>query len=206
MNHNHQVIIVKVCFAVLTGFLLFTIFCSFHSLCFLFLWRTAFWFVLLFAVLGETLKEKQAPRAGLKLSSSSSRLRDFKATVSNMIHNRPSQASQTTQSLHHVGSAVDQTEIKPLSSLAVQPRDWDLENSNEAKSGLSCRYRPTWRPTREPLNVDSIFRSEKRIIPTYSPLSPFSEDCGKLCFFLLFCTLHFFSLYLLINYSYTAQV
>ncbi|XP_040176394.1 inactive ubiquitin carboxyl-terminal hydrolase 54 isoform X3 [Rana temporaria] len=128
---------------------------------------------------GETLKEKQAPRAGLKLSSSSSRLRDFKATVSNMIHNRPSQASQTTQSLHHVGSAVDQTEIKPLSSLAVQPRDWDLENSNEAKSGLSCRYRPTWRPTREPLNVDSIFRSEKRIIPTYSPLSPFSEDCAK---------------------------
>lgn len=128
---------------------------------------------------GETLKEKQAPRAGLKLSSSSSRLRDFKATVSNMIHNRPSQASQTTQSLHHVGSAVDQTEIKPLSSLAVQPRDWELENSNEAKSGLSCRYRPTWRPKREPLNVDSIFRSEKRIIPTYSPLSPFSEDCAK---------------------------
>ncbi|XP_018421519.1 PREDICTED: inactive ubiquitin carboxyl-terminal hydrolase 54 isoform X4 [Nanorana parkeri] len=129
---------------------------------------------------GETLKEKQAPRAGLKLSSSSSRLRDFKATVSNMIHNRPSQASQTMQSLHHVGSAVDQTEIKPLSSLAVQPRDWELENnSNEAKSGLSNRYRPPWRPTREPLNVDSIFRSEKRINSTYSPLCPFAEDPAK---------------------------
>ncbi|XP_068114159.1 ubiquitin carboxyl-terminal hydrolase 54 isoform X3 [Hyperolius riggenbachi] len=126
---------------------------------------------------GETLKEKQAPRAGLKLSCSSSRLRDFKATVSNMIHNRPSQASQTTQNLHHVGSAMDQTEIKPPS--AVQARDWEMENGNEAKSGLSNRYRPTWRPTREPLNVDSIFRSEKRVNNTYSPLSPFSEDSAK---------------------------
>ncbi|XP_063817398.1 inactive ubiquitin carboxyl-terminal hydrolase 54 isoform X2 [Pseudophryne corroboree] len=128
---------------------------------------------------GETLKEKQAPRAGLKLSSSSSRLRDFKATVSNMIHSRPSQASQTTQSLHHVGSAVEQAEIKPPSSLAVRPRDWEMENGNDAKSGVSNRYRPTWRPTREPLNVDSIFRTEKRKNTGYSPLSPFSEDSGK---------------------------
>ncbi|XP_075697784.1 ubiquitin carboxyl-terminal hydrolase 54 isoform X4 [Rhinoderma darwinii] len=128
---------------------------------------------------GETLKEKQAPRAGLKLSSSSSRLRDFKTTVSNMIH-RPSQASQTTQSVHHVGSAVDQAEIKPPASLAVRPRDWDMENnSNEIKSGLSGRYRPTWRPTREPLNVDSVFRHEKRKNTGYSPLSPFSEDSAK---------------------------
>ncbi|XP_066456602.1 inactive ubiquitin carboxyl-terminal hydrolase 54 isoform X4 [Eleutherodactylus coqui] len=129
---------------------------------------------------GETLKEKQAPRAGLKLSSSSSRLRDFKTTVSNMIHSRPSQASQTTPSIHHVGSAVDQAEIKPPSSLAVRPRDWDMENnSNEMKCGLSGRYRPTWRPTREPLNVDSIFRTEKRKNTGYSPLSPFSEDSAK---------------------------
>ncbi|KAG8551943.1 hypothetical protein GDO81_004347 [Engystomops pustulosus] len=129
---------------------------------------------------GETLKEKQAPRAGLKLSSSSSRLRDFKTTVSNMIHSRPSQASQTTPSIHHVGSAVDHTEIKPPSSLAVRPRDWEMENgSNEMKSGLTNRYRPTWRPTREPLNVDSIFRNEKRKNTGYSPLSPFSEDSAK---------------------------
>ncbi|KAM3913792.1 ubiquitin carboxyl-terminal hydrolase 54 isoform 3-T3 [Leptodactylus fuscus] len=129
---------------------------------------------------GETLKEKQAPRAGLKLSSSSSRLRDFKTTVSNMIHSRPSQASQTTPSIHHVGSAVDQAEIKPPSSLAVRPREWEMENnSNDLKSGLTGRYRPTWRPTREPLNVDSIFRNEKRKNTGYSPLSPFSEDSAK---------------------------
>ncbi|XP_044154854.1 inactive ubiquitin carboxyl-terminal hydrolase 54 isoform X2 [Bufo gargarizans] len=129
---------------------------------------------------GETLKEKQAPRAGLKLSSSSSRLRDFKTTVSNMIHSRPSQASQTTQSIHHVGSAVDQAEIKPPSNLVIRPSDWEIENgSNEMKSGLSGRYRPTWRPTREPLNVDSIFRNEKRKNTGYSPLSPFSEDSAK---------------------------
>ncbi|XP_040293878.1 inactive ubiquitin carboxyl-terminal hydrolase 54 isoform X2 [Bufo bufo] len=126
---------------------------------------------------GETLKEKQAPRAGLKLSSSSSRLRDFKTTVSNMIHSRP---SQTTQSIHHVGSAVDQAEIKPPSNLVIRPSDWEIENgSNEMKSGLSGRYRPTWRPTREPLNVDSIFRNEKRKNTGYSPLSPFSEDSAK---------------------------
>lgn len=97
-----------------------------------------------------------------------------------MIHSRPSQASQTTQSIHHVGSAEDQAEIKPPSSLAVRPRDWEIENnSNDLKSGLSGRYRPTWRPTREPLNVDSIFRTEKRKNTGYSPLSPFSEESGK---------------------------
>ncbi|XP_041427038.1 inactive ubiquitin carboxyl-terminal hydrolase 54-like isoform X2 [Xenopus laevis] len=130
---------------------------------------------------GETLKEKQAPRAGLKLSSSSSRLRDFKATVSNIIHNRPSQASQTSsQGFHHVGSSLDQSEIKPPTNLTMRLRDWEIDNStSETKSGFSNRYRPTWRPTREPLNVDSVFRSEKRKNASYSPLSPFSEDSGK---------------------------
>ncbi|CAH2321883.1 inactive ubiquitin carboxyl-terminal hydrolase 54 isoform X1 [Pelobates cultripes] len=129
---------------------------------------------------GETLKEKQAPRAGLKISSSSSRLRDFKATVSNMIHSRPSQASQTSQGLHHVCSGIDETEIKPPSSLTVRSRDWEIESSNnETKSSFSNRYRPTWRPTREPLNVDSIFRTEKRKNTGYCPLSPFSEDSVK---------------------------
>ncbi|XP_053547985.1 inactive ubiquitin carboxyl-terminal hydrolase 54 [Bombina bombina] len=129
---------------------------------------------------GETLKEKQAPRTGLKLSSSSSRLRDFKATVSNMIHSRPSQASQTSQSLHHVVNALDQAEVKPPTSLAVRPRDWDIESPNiETKSSLTNRYRPTWRPTREPLNVDSVLRTEKRKITAYCPLSPFSEDSAK---------------------------
>ncbi|KAM4702538.1 ubiquitin carboxyl-terminal hydrolase 54 isoform 2-T2 [Rhinophrynus dorsalis] len=128
---------------------------------------------------GETLKEKQAPRTGLKLSSSSSRLRDFKATVSNMIHSRPSQASQTSQGLLHIGSSLEQAETKPPTSLTVRLRDWEVDGSNETKSGFSNRYRPTWRPTREPLNVDSVFRSEKRKNSAYSPLSPFSEDSAK---------------------------
>uniref|UniRef100_A0A8C5QV88 Ubiquitin specific peptidase 54 n=1 Tax=Leptobrachium leishanense TaxID=445787 RepID=A0A8C5QV88_9ANUR len=129
---------------------------------------------------GETLKEKQAPRTGLKLSSSSSRLRDFKTTVSNMIHSRPSQASQTSQGLHHVGSGMDDTEIKPPSSLSVRSREWEVENGNmEVKPSLTNRYRPTWRPMREPLNVDSIFRTEKRRNTGYCPLSPFSEDSVK---------------------------
>ncbi|KAG8435090.1 hypothetical protein GDO86_013157 [Hymenochirus boettgeri] len=130
---------------------------------------------------GETLKEKQAPRAGLKLSTSSNMLGVFKTTVSNMIHNRPSQASQTSsQGLNHMGNPLDQTEIKPPTSLSVRLRDWEIDSSNnDIKSGFSNRYRPTWRPTREPLNVDSIFRTEKRKNTAYSPLSPFSEDSGK---------------------------
>ncbi|MEE6488485.1 hypothetical protein FKM82_015240 [Ascaphus truei] len=129
---------------------------------------------------GETLKEKQAPRTGLKLSSSSSRLRDFKATVSNMIHSRPSQASQTSQGFLHVGSTLDQIEVKPPTSLAVRPREWEmLSGSSETKSSISNRYRPTWRPTREPLNVDNIFRTDKRKIPGYNQLSPFFEDSAK---------------------------
>ena len=58
--------------------------------------------------LGETLKEKQAPRNASKSSSSTNRLRDFKETVSNMIHNRPSLASQTTLGPPCVGKGGEQ--------------------------------------------------------------------------------------------------
>ncbi|KAF7465999.1 Hypothetical predicted protein [Marmota monax] len=61
---------------------------------------------------GETLKEKQAPRNASKSSSSTNRLRDFKETVSNIIHNRPSLASQT-----NIGSPCGGGEVSSKSEL-----------------------------------------------------------------------------------------
>ncbi|XP_027505192.1 inactive ubiquitin carboxyl-terminal hydrolase 54 isoform X5 [Corapipo altera] len=129
---------------------------------------------------GETLKEKQAPRTAPKPSSSTSRLREFKETVSNMIHNRPQQISQTIQNSPRGGSSADQAETRPLKSLPVHSRDWEVEStSSESKSSLSSRYRPTWRPKRESLNIDSIFSKDKRKHCGYTQLSPFSEEAGK---------------------------
>ncbi|XP_077202177.1 ubiquitin carboxyl-terminal hydrolase 54 isoform X2 [Paroedura picta] len=121
---------------------------------------------------GETLKEKQAPRTAPKTSSSTSRLRDFKETVSNMIHNRPPQASQGSP---HGGKG--QVEIQPLPRAGPsQPPDWD---STSSKSKPSSKYRPTWRPKRESLNIDNIFSKEKRKQCGYTQLSPFSEEAAK---------------------------
>uniref|UniRef100_A0A669Q4Y3 Ubiquitin specific peptidase 54 n=1 Tax=Phasianus colchicus TaxID=9054 RepID=A0A669Q4Y3_PHACC len=129
---------------------------------------------------GETLKEKQAPRAAPKPSSSTSRLREFKETVSNMIHNRPQQISQTNQNSPHGGSHTDQAETRPSKSLSVHSRDWEVEStSSESKSSSSSRYRPSWRPKRESLNIDSIFSKDKRKHCGYTQLSPFSEEAGK---------------------------
>ncbi|KAM7102705.1 ubiquitin carboxyl-terminal hydrolase 54 isoform 2-T5 [Ciconia maguari] len=129
---------------------------------------------------GETLKEKQAPRTAPKLSSSTSRLREFKETVSNMIHSRPQQISQTMQNSSRGGSSVDQAETRPSKSLSVHSRDWEVEStSSESKSSSSSRYRPTWKPKRESLNIDSIFSKDKRKHCGYTQLSPFSEEAGK---------------------------
>uniref|UniRef100_A0A8C3CKS0 Ubiquitin specific peptidase 54 n=1 Tax=Cairina moschata TaxID=8855 RepID=A0A8C3CKS0_CAIMO len=130
---------------------------------------------------GETLKEKQAPRAAPKPSSSTSRLREFKETVSNMIHSRPQQISQTNQNSSHGGSSMDQAEARPSKSLSsAHARDWEVEStSSESKSSSSSRYRPTWRPKRESLNIDSIFSKDKRKHCGYTQLSPFSEEAGK---------------------------
>ncbi|XP_062984960.1 inactive ubiquitin carboxyl-terminal hydrolase 54 [Elgaria multicarinata webbii] len=123
---------------------------------------------------GETLKEKQAPRTAPKTSSSTSRLREFKETVSNMIHIRP---SQTTQDSPH--GRKEQTEIQSLPR-GLPARDWEMEStSSESKSSSSSKYRPTWRPKRESLNIDSIFNKEKRKQCGYTQLSPFSEDAAK---------------------------
>ncbi|KAM4668118.1 ubiquitin carboxyl-terminal hydrolase 54 isoform 2-T4 [Amazona ochrocephala] len=129
---------------------------------------------------GETLKEKQAPRTAPKPSSSTSRLREFKETVSNMIHSRPQQISQTIQNSPRGRSSLDQTETRPSKSLSAHSRDWEVEStSSGSKSGSSSRYRPTWRPKRESLNIDSIFSKDKRKHCGYTQLSPFSEEAGK---------------------------
>ncbi|XP_069652458.1 ubiquitin carboxyl-terminal hydrolase 54 isoform X4 [Haliaeetus albicilla] len=129
---------------------------------------------------GETLKEKQAPRTAPKPSSSTSRLREFKETVSNMIHSRPQQILQTIQNSPRGGSSVDQAETRPSESLSAHSRDWEVEStSSESKSSSSSRYRPTWRPKRESLNIDSIFSKDKRKHCGYTQLSPFSEEAGK---------------------------
>ncbi|XP_054948940.1 inactive ubiquitin carboxyl-terminal hydrolase 54 isoform X9 [Pan paniscus] len=129
---------------------------------------------------GETLKEKQAPRNASKPSSSTNRLRDFKETVSNMIHNRPSLASQTNVGSHCRGRGGDQPDKKPPRTLPLHSRDWEIEStSSESKSSSSSKYRPTWRPKRESLNIDSIFSKDKRKHCGYTQLSPFSEDSAK---------------------------
>ncbi|XP_045424945.1 inactive ubiquitin carboxyl-terminal hydrolase 54 isoform X3 [Lemur catta] len=129
---------------------------------------------------GETLKEKQAPRNSSKSSSSTNRLRDFKETVSNMIHNRPSLASQTNVGSPFAGRGGDQPDKKPTRNLPLHSRDWEIEStSSESKSSSSSKYRPTWRPKRESLNIDSIFSKDKRKHCGYTQLSPFSEDSAK---------------------------
>ncbi|KAM4852699.1 ubiquitin carboxyl-terminal hydrolase 54 isoform 4-T6 [Thomomys bottae] len=129
---------------------------------------------------GETLKEKQAPRTASKPPSSTNRLRDFKETVSNMIHNRPSLASQTNVGSLCGGKGGDQSDKKPPRNLPLYSRDWEVEStSSESKSSSSSKYRPTWRPKRESLNIDSIFSKDKRKHCGYTQLSPFSEDSAK---------------------------
>ncbi|XP_052469139.1 inactive ubiquitin carboxyl-terminal hydrolase 54 isoform X3 [Carassius gibelio] len=114
---------------------------------------------------GETLKEQQVPRSLPKPSSS--RLRDFKETMSNIIHNRPLSASSS-------GS------LGPPDS-TIKTRDWEADStSSESKSSSSGgRYHPPWKPRREALNIDSIFSRERRKQAGYSPLGALlSEDSG----------------------------
>uniref|UniRef100_A0A672N1F5 Inactive ubiquitin carboxyl-terminal hydrolase 54-like n=1 Tax=Sinocyclocheilus grahami TaxID=75366 RepID=A0A672N1F5_SINGR len=114
---------------------------------------------------GETLKEQQVPRSLPKPSSS--RLRDFKETMSNIIRNRPLSASSS-------GS------VGPPDS-TIKARDWEADStSSESKSSSSGgRYRPPWKPRREALNIDSIFSRERRKQAGYSPLGALlSEDPG----------------------------
>ncbi|XP_058841130.1 inactive ubiquitin carboxyl-terminal hydrolase 54-like isoform X2 [Acipenser ruthenus] len=99
---------------------------------------------------GETLKEQQVPRTAPKPSIS--RLKEFKETMSNIIHNR--------------------TLPSPASSCKGGVADWEEEStSSESKSSSSGgRYRPAWRPRREALNIDSLFSRERRRQAGYTQL------------------------------------
>nr|XP_046258257.1 inactive ubiquitin carboxyl-terminal hydrolase 54a isoform X2 [Scatophagus argus] len=151
---------------------------------------------------GETLKEQQVPRhlpkPSSSFSSSASRLRDFKETMSNIIHNRPlssssssslptavlsevtSSSSTSTNNHHHSAG----TAVSCCSSSSSKLHDWEADStSSESKSSYSggagsARYRPAWRPRREALNIDSIFTRERRRQAGYSPLgASLSDDC-----------------------------
>ncbi|KAG9275546.1 inactive ubiquitin carboxyl-terminal hydrolase 54 isoform X1 [Astyanax mexicanus] len=113
---------------------------------------------------GETLKEQQAPRA---LPKSSSRLRDFKETMSSIILSRPLSASSSSS-------------VGPPDT-GAKSHDWEVDStSSESKSSSSGgRYRPAWKPRREALNIDTIFSKERRRQAGYSPLgTSLPEDTG----------------------------
>uniref|UniRef100_A0AAQ5ZJ43 USP domain-containing protein n=1 Tax=Amphiprion ocellaris TaxID=80972 RepID=A0AAQ5ZJ43_AMPOC len=135
---------------------------------------------------GETLKEQQVPRhlpkPSSSFSSSTSRLRDFKETMSNIIHSRPLSSSSSSSlpaavlSSEIASSAANHHHLPataPCSSSA-KLQDWEADStSSESKSSSSGgmgRYRPAWRPRRETLNIDSIFNRERRRQAGYSPL------------------------------------
>ncbi|XP_008286551.1 inactive ubiquitin carboxyl-terminal hydrolase 54a [Stegastes partitus] len=151
---------------------------------------------------GETLKEQQVPRhlpkPSSSFSSSTSRLRDFKETMSNIIHSRPLSSSSSSS----LPAAVLSAEIASAaaanshhhlhlhpaaapcssSSSSIKPQDWEADStSSESKSsssGGTGRYRPAWRPRREALNIDSIFNRERRRQAGYSPLGAALLDDG----------------------------
>lgn len=133
---------------------------------------------------GETLKEQQVPRHLLKSSSSSSsstsRLRDFKETMSNVILNRPI-CSSSSSSLPAASANHHHPANTPPSPSSKHP-DWEADStSSESKSSCSGgagsgRYRPAWRPRREVLNIDSIFSRERRRQAGYSPLGASLPD------------------------------
>ncbi|XP_018608576.2 inactive ubiquitin carboxyl-terminal hydrolase 54-like isoform X3 [Scleropages formosus] len=115
---------------------------------------------------GETLKDPPGPRTLPRPCGS--RLKDFKETMGGMIHSRPLSSSSSSG----VGS------LEP----GARVRDWENEStSSESKSSSSGgRYRPTWKPRREALNIDSIFSRERRRHVGFTPLgaSPLLEDSG----------------------------
>ncbi|XP_050979878.1 inactive ubiquitin carboxyl-terminal hydrolase 54 isoform X2 [Labeo rohita] len=113
---------------------------------------------------GEVLKDQATPLCTPR-PSSTGHLQDYKETV-NMIHSRPLSSSSSSG----VGG----------SEAGARARDWEDEStSSESKSSSSGgRYRPTWRPRREALNIDSIFSREKHRPAGYATLgpSPLPED------------------------------
>ncbi|XP_070772240.1 inactive ubiquitin carboxyl-terminal hydrolase 54a [Enoplosus armatus] len=142
---------------------------------------------------GETLKEQQVPRhlhkPSSSFSSSTSRLRDFKETMSNIIHNRPLSSSSSSSLPAAVLSEITSSNNNHHPANTTAPcsssnklHDWEADStSSESKSSCSGgagsgRYRPAWRPRREVLNIDSIFTRERRRQAGYSPLGASLPD------------------------------
>ncbi|XP_078055468.1 inactive ubiquitin carboxyl-terminal hydrolase 54a isoform X2 [Mustelus asterias] len=128
---------------------------------------------------GETLKEKQAPRAGPKPATS--RLKDFRETMSNIIHNRPSHNQDQSNSKSFPAKAIEPVENDCFRMSGGQSRDWEMEStSSESKSSLSNRSKTyLWKPKREVLNIDSIFTKEKRRVACYTQMNATFEDDTK---------------------------
>ncbi|KAK2824707.1 hypothetical protein Q5P01_021882 [Channa striata] len=134
---------------------------------------------------GETLKEQQVPRHLPKppssFSTSTSRLRDFKETMSNIIHSRPLSSSSSAS----LPAAITPSEMSTNHHPATKMHDWEADStSSESKSSSSGgagsgRYRPAWKPRREALNIDTIFTRERRRQAGYSPLgASLPDDCA----------------------------
>uniref|UniRef100_A0A3Q3DN23 Ubiquitin specific peptidase 54a n=1 Tax=Hippocampus comes TaxID=109280 RepID=A0A3Q3DN23_HIPCM len=124
---------------------------------------------------GETLKERQVPRQAPISSSSSSRLRDLRESMSNMLHSR----TLSTSSLPAAGIVSSGTRAPAASSSSSSnPRDREADStgsdpkSSSAGAAASGKYRPAWRPRREALNIDSIFTRRRQGGYSPTPVPP----------------------------------
>ncbi|XP_076854588.1 ubiquitin carboxyl-terminal hydrolase 54 [Brachyhypopomus gauderio] len=97
---------------------------------------------------GEVLKEQPPPLSAPR-PPSMGRPQDYKEAVGVVTHRRPLSSSSSSGVGGSEGGAC--------------ARDWEDEStSSESKSSSSGgRYRPSWRPRREALNIDSIFSRER---------------------------------------------
>ncbi|XP_078387016.1 inactive ubiquitin carboxyl-terminal hydrolase 54a isoform X2 [Cetorhinus maximus] len=130
---------------------------------------------------GETLKEKQAPRTGPKPATS--RLKDFRETMSNIIHNRPSHNQDQSNNKSFQAKMTEPVDNDNFRMSGGQLRDWEIEStSSESKSSSSSRSKTyLWKPKREVLNIDSIFTKEKRRVACYAQMNATPEDDAKDC-------------------------
>ncbi|XP_059802404.1 inactive ubiquitin carboxyl-terminal hydrolase 54-like isoform X2 [Hypanus sabinus] len=128
---------------------------------------------------GETLKEKQAPRTGPKPATS--RLKDFRETVSNIIHNRPLHNQDQCNNKPIPAKAADSVDNGNLRIASGRSKDWEMETTNcESKSSSSSRSKTyLWKPKREVLNIDSIFTKERKKACSSTQMPVMSEEGFK---------------------------
>ncbi|XP_061692205.1 inactive ubiquitin carboxyl-terminal hydrolase 54-like isoform X2 [Syngnathoides biaculeatus] len=135
---------------------------------------------------GETLKEQQVPRQAPKPSSSTSsasRLRDLKESMSNLLLSRTlsSSSSSSTSSLPAAGILSFSSRPPAAAASSDLPDRRAQGTDGETDSGswggaAPGRYRPSWRPRRDALNIDGIFARRRQ--GGYSPLAgPPTDHC-----------------------------